>query len=532
MSEEAKKEFENARLERLSRDETNKILDAFREHVRDEIDEMANRKVKRGALMEAVKEDLTKVAREKEEVLLKLRDVVENSDNKEVAIRKVLDDFKLKMDEKAAMIKALTNTVSDIGKLTEEVVYKMAEKKNLGNMIHRIQEAWERSDSAKGLRNALKWSLGMSVENQSSAAYKAKAFNTLRYSLTVSGDPSAGIEAVGWIIAGFMDVSDQSVLMYKFIKENNLSAKQTRQFLDKANGMGVANNVMYEALLERRLGELENDGTVLEEDSQKIMAQARRKEKRKQRTVLYDDQSYKSDMYRESLTMGRSPYGSSNAAGDMMNLKNLGIFLGKAAAVTTITMNTAVGIFQAGRLKKPSLILKAVTNKYNLLAGAGLYGLHVLESDKDIEEVLASGGDVEAVDRLKAKALLKSSPGGWKEVFTSDGEYHGIKAFTEWVRVQQKIHAPNGGKIDKENLHLENFMNWLYDNRTDQNHYEEILNDIEDIVPDKMQFALLANATITQGYIASNAADKYKKALTSSDDLNIAIDNAGALIES
>jgi hypothetical protein len=155
----------------------------------------------------------------------------------------------------------------------------------------------------------------------------------------------------------------------------------------------------------------------------------------------------------ESMAKGMTnmPAGSVNAAVSMLSFRNIGMFLLKSAAYTTIATNLIFNI------KSPSGMAKS----YAPMAGVVAAGLHYADSDESMDMITAGQGTRQGWAREDGRAKIA------KALDTRDGEkLHDLFGVHKdfglvWHYFLQSEHALLDGKTLKDEVKAEDFIAFL-----------------------------------------------------------------------
>lgn len=207
-----------------------------------------------------------------------------------------------------------------------------------------------------------------------------------------------------WSIFSFMDKDVRISVAKDYIKGK--PKDKVELFLQKGNSLGVFDSAELKVLNPSK--------------------------KYSDEEVKAQDLAFKvqNDFKMEAARLGITPYGTENAAGNMLNLRNVLMTFVKFGAGFTVLGNFVAGAWQGGKFRGFGVAMKRLLNPQSALAIGTYAAIKVVESPKTFSEMFGGSKDEKiAAGDLKREIKNNSE---WDRFF-KQGDYAGAKVFHEFV---------------------------------------------------------------------------------------------------
>ncbi len=273
------------------------------------------------------------------------------------------------------------------------------------------------------LVDAMLFSLGHTGESSSlTAGAQPKAEKTiLKYLKSDFDKPNSDLMPFVWSILSFMEKDPKIAITKAYLKGK--PAAKVEEFLQRGNAMGVFSG--------EEMKELNPTKKYTEQDV-------------KDQQINWAAQN---DFKKQAAALGITPYGTENAAGKMITIRNAILLFVKLGAGATVIGNFMTGAWQGGKFQGFGKAVKRVTNPQSLGALGLLTAVTVFESKKTFDQLLYGNKDQEeAAVKLRKE---KKGNGKWTkwDSFFRAGDFAGARVFFDFVSINKsKI---GGGDIDK-----------------------------------------------------------------------------------
>lgn len=360
-----------------------------------------------------------------------------------------------KIDNAAAIAREYLRKMtasSERGHLTPEIMLKMS--RNLSLKVTQIVRLLLEKEN-KDLMPILRWVLDLEPEEEGEKHDKEKYFQILIGKGKFEQDSE--VASVGWTIVALMSSEDRIEFSKTYAKGK--TEEEIVAFLERGNLMGA-------------LGPSE-----MEEIHPGILDDP---EKKDQYAEIYKRQH---DFAQAAQHIIKEPLYSRNTAGEMLTLKNTGLFIAEVAAVTTVVANIITTFYASGGFKRPGAGLVAALKNPYVWWGTGVFALarHIQKGDKTLGDVIESKEERDTKARRHAARQLKigtESNNGWREFFVQE-QYAGATVFSEFVDSLVK----RDEKINKKGLTVAAFYKWLKrktETSQDKEKYQKLLDQFKE----------------------------------------------------
>lgn len=210
--------------------------------------------------------------------------------------------------------------------------------------------------------------------------------------------------------------------------------------------------------LERFLVEGNKFGAFSSNEMEDIRGAVYTEEQKKQYAEVYVAVK---DFADEAKRLMTTPYGTTNAANEMLDLGSIGMFLADLAAGLTIFMNYGVGIWKGGAMKSPRNMVEMLTNRNVLLSGAVLTATHHYRNKKRVDETLMEKGKRELLTYRQALTRFDTKVNGpfghkWDGFFKSQ-DHQGLAVFTGYSHEMEKLY----GGYPEDRFNRAGFLDYL-----------------------------------------------------------------------
>lgn len=337
-------------------------------------------------------------------------------------------------------------------KLTAEILAKMMNSKTLD--IATLVDLMMKGEKHKDLIETLKWALRVSVKDERGTKRAVgfpedKAFKTLTDELNRNGDTVL----YAWMILALLDKNDPKTkekFLINYIKENKKSPDQALAFLEDGNKRGVISMAQMRDVLNKT----ENfSGATKEQFDQKSDRYAK----------IYELQN---NFMKEAVALTEKSYGSTNDAGDVINLKNTLLTAGQGMLWATIIGNTLVELFSEGRWDIDVQTFREIfTKKYTVGSAIGLAVIHVATKDEQIGDTLTKGqgtreGEQQDHDRLLLKQAYENQ---WNNFFAgeSGNDRKGLVQLGNFIDAVRRKHGQDNRPLPQDYLQASKFREYL-----------------------------------------------------------------------
>lgn len=213
------------------------------------------------------------------------------------------------------------------------------------------------------------------------------------------------------------------------------------------------------------------------------------------------------DFKMEAARLGMVPYGTENAAGKMLNIRNVLMTFVKFGAGFTVLGNFVAGAWQGGKFRGFGVAMKRLLNPQSALAIGTYAAIKVVESPKTLSELLGGSKDEKMASADLKREIKKNSE--WDRFFKQK-DYTGAKVFHEFVR-GIKAKEPDISKVSNL-ITPDQFIAYL---------------DVKmgEKIPDKASYETYDYAAIKESFKKVNPTEIYTLA-KAFDVLNIGAKNA------
>lgn len=376
------------------------------------------------------------------------------------------------------------NTMAKEGGLNAEALTKMVNDQNrkaskfidlfLEHKFPDIEEAMLFAVGSRGNNSSL-----------SEAGNKAKV-TILKYLKSDFDKPDSVVMTYIWSIFSFMDKDTRISVAKDYIKGK--PKDKVEAFLVKGNCMGVFDSA-----------EIKELNPTKKYSTDEVKAQ----------DLAWQGQN---DFKMEAAKLGMIPYGTENAAGNMINIRNGLMAFVKFGAGFTVIGNFVAGAWQGGKFRGFGVAVKRLLNPQSSLAIGTYAAIKMIESDKTSDQLFhGSKPEKEASTDLRREVKNNSE---WDRFF-KQSDYAGSKVFFEFVR-SIKGKEPDISKVSQL-LTPSQFIAYLdvkiADKKPKKDSYETydyaaIKESFEKVNPKEIY--TLARAFDVLNIGAKNAKDKYE----------------------
>lgn len=367
-------------------------------------------------------------------------------------------------------------------KLTAEILAKMMNSQTLD--IAKLADLMMEGDKHKDLIETLKWALKVSVKDESGTGRAVgfpedKAFKTLTDEFNQNGDTVI----YAWMILALLDQNDPQTkekFLIAYVKENKKSSDQALTFLEDGNKRGVIS-------MEQMRQVLNKTGNFIGQSKDQFDKKSDRYAK------IYEVQN---NFMKQAVALTEKSYGSSNDAGDVINIKNTLITAGKGMLWATIIGNTLVELFSEGSWDIDVQTFKGIlTKKYTVASAIGLAAIHVASKDEQIGDTFFKGkgardSEQQDYDRLLLRKIYENQ---WSRFFRgADGnDTKGLVQLGKFIDAVRRKHGKDNRELPQDYLKLENFRQYLKSLGNEGANLAETFNKIE---TNDQGFAAICNA--------------------------------------
>ncbi len=350
-----------------------------------------------------------------------------------------------KLQEMEAMairyIEVLTS-VAEGGQATPEALLRMRDSQNAKAItLAKILTDTTNTAAQEAVKYVFKMKSQTNEEFGKLSSYLSQVFDKryIEQCLAQGQEFSSAESPIGWFIITFLpdtgDKSKESVIK-DIRKKYALTDAQLKAFL-KA---GISSGAISVSLASKF--------TEFQEKEEKELA------------VAYKIQN---DFLQKARQIATPPYGSTNPALEMLNLRNILLLVAQVAAGVSVGGTILAGIFKGGALKSPDKLLETLSSK-TVLIGTGVWtAAHYLKHPKP--GILTSKEERETSQKRETArdlTVVLNSNRGWNELLTQNG-HKGGEIFGEFV-LQYCMKGEKDKILDEPDatkVNLASFKKWL-----------------------------------------------------------------------
>ncbi|MCX6734391.1 MAG: hypothetical protein NTZ25_00600 [Candidatus Peregrinibacteria bacterium] len=312
------------------------------------------------------------------------------------------EKFGKRLDRITDGLVAYINKIAGDTGLNAEAVVKMAKDVNL--KASRFADLLLQNNFPD-IEQAMLFALGSRGDSPSLSVAGDNAQETvLKYLKSDFEKADSSVMSSIWMVFAHMDVEVRVKIAKAYIKGK--PADKAEAFLERGNAMGVFNSTeIKEINPKKNYSEVEI----------------------KNQDLIYSAQT---DLRKEVARLVVPAYGTENAAGKMLNIRNVLMAGVEAGAIFTVFGNIVTGVYQGGSFRGTAETIKRLFNPQSGLA-LGVIGLiEGIRSGKVADEIFGGSKD----EKIAAASLRNEIKNNTKldELF-KQGDYAGAKVFHQFV---------------------------------------------------------------------------------------------------